>query len=99
MTDKNRIEFETFRKPSSYEIIKETHPSCGNGSISIRKYRVIAEEIEEPVGVLQSRLLRLCEKHGGNHHNWGLLKSVARKLGMDSSMEALGLGIQGKVRD
>ena len=86
MKSKNpeKIEFETFREIGDYDVRQLTlkSPSCFNGNVRIRKYRVTVEPIEEPVEVLQQRLKALWMDESTNHHQRLPLLSVARKLGM-----------------
>lgn len=69
--------FETFSKPNNITI--STEPSATN-SIRIRKYRVTVEEVQEPIEVLQERLLWLWHRNA-NQHEREHLKREATKLG------------------
>ncbi len=78
------ISFDTFRKIGLFEQhnlqIKE--PSCFNGNVNIRKYKITIEPIEEPNEVLAERLQKLwgeCD----NHHHWAPLKSAALQIGYE----------------
>ena len=46
------IEFETFRKVDAYarSQMEVPHPSCWNGDVRVRRYRVTIELIDEPEG-------------------------------------------------
>jgi hypothetical protein len=83
--------FETFRKIGNYEIGNLTwnDPSCFNGSVSIRKYRVTIEEIDETSEVLGSRLIKLWNEND-NHHNWGPLKGAAKEIGVTLDNDCFG---------
>jgi hypothetical protein len=77
-----RVVFETYRRPSAFSLdhFRQAVPGCANGEVSVRRWRVTVEPIEEPVEVLYARLLDLWERCD-NHHHWGPLKAEARKLG------------------
>lgn len=66
-------------------------PYCINGEVSLRRYRVTAELIEEPREVLIERLQKLW-RECDNHHHWGPLKNAAGKLGITLSMDEVGKG-------
>jgi hypothetical protein len=76
--------FETFREMSSYEIsnITEDKPTCFNGYVSVRKYKITIELIDEPVEIIQDRIKELYNK-STNHHDWQPLQNEAKKYGMD----------------
>lgn len=79
-----RMSFETFRRPGSYEQsnLTQSAPYCFNGLASIRKYRVVIEEIEEPAEVLAARLRELwfaCD----NIHHIAALRQLAAELGVE----------------
>ena len=78
------IVFETFRELSSYAIgnITEDKPTCFNGFVNVRKYKVTIELVEEPVETIQNRIKELWAKCD-NHHNWQPLKNVASKYGLE----------------
>lgn len=81
---KQIAQIETFRDISGYQIRQLVHdePSCFNGIVSIKRYRITVEEIEEPAEVLQARVQALWDECD-NHHNWQPLKSVAAGLGYE----------------
>ena len=81
-----RTEFETFRKPGLWTLREMTQdqPTCFNGVVSIRKYRVTVEEIEEPKEVLEARLRELWAECD-NHHYWAPLERAAKALGIELS--------------
>lgn len=74
---------ETFRKPD-WELnnmkYNATEPSCFNGSVSIKKYKVTAELIEEPIEVYQERLEKLWIESDNWHHR-GPLQFAANEIG------------------
>jgi ribosomal protein L20A (L18A) len=73
--------FETFKEVGDYEIddLTHKHPSCFNGNVRIKKYKITIEEIEETNEVLAERLQQLWDKCD-NWHHWGPLETKARKL-------------------
>jgi hypothetical protein len=81
----DKISFETFRDHrGSYYIANMTdkEPSCFNGNVSVRKFRVTIELIEEPVEVIQERLKQLWEKCDNGHH-LGPLQYMGKKYGIE----------------
>jgi hypothetical protein len=75
---------ETFRKIGDYELngysFNNNKPSCFNGNVSFKKYRVTIEIIDEPVEVYQERLEKLwveCD----NFHHWTPLDEAAAEIG------------------
>ena len=80
---KQRV-FETFRRISSYEIGSMTRncPTCFNGSVEVKRYRVTIEEIEEPDDVIRERLQKLWDECN-NYNNRDPLRSVAMRYGLD----------------
>jgi len=76
--------FETFYKPGSYDRANLTarEPSVFNGTVSIRRYRVTFEEVEEPREVLIDRLADLW-RECKNHHHGELLRRAAAELGIE----------------
>lgn len=78
----NKIEIETFRKIGSYEIgnLKQETPSSFNSVISINKYKISVEEIEEPIEVYEKRIQDLWDKCD-NHHHIDPIRREAKALG------------------
>ena len=88
------IVFETYRQIGDWEVktLKQDEPTCFNGIINYRRYRVTVELIEEPQATLIDRvkkLIRECD----NHHHYRPLAVVARHLGFE-----IGFGEFGKNR-
>ena len=79
-------EFETYKEIGLYEQrqLQHTNPSCFNGVVRVKKYRITVEEIEEHIDVIKSRLLDLWEACDNMHHV-GPLKAEARKYGLSLS--------------
>jgi hypothetical protein len=80
--------FTTFREPSNYltEQLKQEEPSCFNGIVRIRKFKITIEEIEEPKEVLVERLRKLW-RESDNMHHWKPLKNEAEKLGINLNLD------------
>jgi hypothetical protein len=77
----NIISFETFKKIGTYEIsnIKKDEPSCFNSIISIKKYKITIEEVEEPKEILAERIQKLwdiCD----NYHHWTAIENAAKSI-------------------
>ncbi len=75
---------ETFRDPSGYWLnqIRQEVPSCFNGDVSVRRWRVTVEEIAEPDNVLAARILDLWDRCD-NHHHVDPLRRAASKVGLE----------------
>jgi len=56
-------------------------PSCFNRAVHVRRYRVVAELIEEPIEIIRERLLALWAM-STNHHDANPLKEEAHKYGL-----------------
>lgn len=80
-----RYEFETFSPFGHYneQNLTQKDPSVFNGSIRIRKWRIVAEVIDEPVAVIAERIRQLWRKCS-NYHHIGTLNSAASEIGIDS---------------
>lgn len=76
--------FETYKKIDDYakRNLIDDAPSCFNGEVRVRRYKVTVEIIDEPLEVIQSRIKDLWDKNN-NHHNWQPLKAVAKNYGFD----------------
>lgn len=74
---------ETFVKPSDWELsnLRRLVPSCFNGIVSVRRYRITIEEIAEPDETIVSRITDLWNKTN-NHHDWRPLQEAASKFGV-----------------
>lgn len=84
-------EIVTFRDPRGYwlENLAKTEPSCFNGIVSIKKWKVAVTAVEEPVEVLIARLRKLW-RECDNHYHWQPLKSVAAKLSIELDPDECG---------
>ncbi len=75
---------ETFRKLEGYwlnQLIND-NPSCFNGEVSVEKYRITIEKIEEPKEVYKKRLQKLWDECS-NYQNWKPLEIAAKRLGVE----------------
>lgn len=79
-TDKRTIE--TFN-PSSYQLSQLSgfnEPSCYNGDVRFKRYKITVEPIEEPVEVYQERLQKLWDDSDNYHHS-NPLQNAAKSIG------------------
>jgi hypothetical protein len=75
---------ETYREPRwELDRLASSEPSAFNGIVQIRRYRVTAELIDEPIEVLRDRLRILWRESEPNTHHRGPMRTVAVQLGMD----------------
>jgi hypothetical protein len=89
--ENKKTEFETFRKIGDYEkwTLWDGEPSCFNGSVSIKKYKVTIELIEESPEVYIGRLQSLWSKCN-NHHHWHPLQNAAKEFGLELKIDEVG---------
>lgn len=57
-------------------------PSFVN-SLSLRRFRVTVELIDEPVEVLRDRFITLWRSKERNYHHWDVAKRATAELGLD----------------
>ena len=78
--------FETFKEFGDYEISKmeQNEPSCFNGFVRVKKFRVTIEPIEEPKEVYAERLAKLWNTK--NMRDIEPLKIAAKKLGVQMEL-------------
>lgn len=83
-----RIEMETMREPqvTSREIWAMIFPApdAFNGNVHVRKYKITAEMIDEPIEVIQSRIQELWD-NCASYQLWEPLKYMASRYGMELS--------------
>ncbi len=72
--------WETFGPPYIPHHGKE-EPSCFNGMVSVERYRVTIEKIDEPREAVAERILKLW-KTCDNHHHRGPLQGWAERFGL-----------------
>ena len=80
----NIISFETFKDIDDYHQrnLTQENPSCSNGMVRIRKYKVTIELIEESNEVLGERLQKMWDECD-NRHNWEPLQNTAKIIGYE----------------
>ena len=83
------VSFETFRNIGTYETmnLKKSEPSCFNGMVNFKKYKVTIEEVLEPVEIYQERLQKMWDECD-NYHHWQPLKQAANSIGYTLSGSA-----------
>lgn len=79
-----RLEFETFREPGRFvaEHLKQESPSCFNGTVAVRRWRVTIELVDEPSEVIVERIRKLRSETKNIHH-FTPLRNEAAKYGAD----------------
>ena len=79
---------ETYRKPDAYvvDVLMRKDPFVFDSEVSVRRWRVTFEAIEEPVEVLMERIEKL-RRETQNHHHWRPLHAAARELGFEPDPE------------
>ncbi len=89
---------ETFRRPAHYERRNLTAdaPSCFNGIVSVRKYRITFEEVQESKEVIAERILRLWTE-SDNGHDRVPLRKAADEIGL--TLEPMTFGTKRPKRD
>ena len=77
------ISFETFSEIGTYEInnLTRENPTCFNGMVRIKKYKITIELIEESKDVYAKRLQKLWDE-SDNHHDSQPIESTAHKFGI-----------------
>ena len=76
--------FETFREidgHAKHQLIQDS-PSCFNGMVRVRKYKVTVELIDEPIEVIHARIQKMWDECD-NHHNREPLKVEAKKYDLE----------------
>lgn len=78
------VVIETFHEPGVWEQskLRAEAPSSFNGIVRVLKYRITIERIEEPLEVIQARLLKLWREED-NHHHYHPLNAVGKRYGLD----------------
>jgi len=74
--------YETFNEPWIPGLNIQRDPSCFNGRVMVRKYRVTIELIEEPREVIAARLQDLWERCT-NSHQRNPLRCAAAEIGLE----------------
>lgn len=89
-----RFEFETFRAFGHYNVgqLEDKEPSAFNGRVAFRKWRIIAEQLDEPNEILQERLKKLW-RECDNHHLVGAIDAAAREVGLTLDPSERGIDV------
>lgn len=76
------LSFETFKKFSFFEqnTMAQNQPSCFNGFVRFKKYKITIEEVEESDQVYAERLQKLWDD-SDNHHDYEPLVKAAKSIG------------------
>jgi hypothetical protein len=71
---------ETFNQIGHYDIgrMRQAEPVCWNGVVSVEKYRITVEKVEEPVEVLRERVRKLWRACDNHHHRHPLMCAAAK---------------------
>lgn len=80
---------ETFHDPRGYRLsqMKRDEPSCFNGVVSVRKYRVTVELVDEPDEAIRERIQKLWDECDNSHH-WDPLRYAAKEYGLELEFPA-----------
>lgn len=83
-----KYEFDTFRGFNSWEErqLSQESPSCLNGTVRFRKWRISAEIVDEPVEVLAERIQSLWD-YSNNYHDTEPLRQAAASIGYELKNE------------
>ena len=78
------VTIETYADIAGYALnaMAKFVPSCFNGVVSVKRYRITVEEIDEPQEVIAERLQKLWDE-SDNHHHYGPLKIYAQAAGIE----------------
>ena len=78
-----KTQFETFRDIGNYTQVQllQEEPSCFNGIVRVKKYKITIEEIKEPDGVIIDRLIKL-RSNSTNSHDLMPLREAAAEYGV-----------------
>lgn len=69
------------------------HPSCFNGDVSITRYRITVERIDDPPEVLHERLRGLW-RHTDNWHHRDPLRQAALRHGLELDSDDFGADVR-----
>lgn len=59
---------------------RKDSPSCFNGYVSVYKWKISIEKVEEPIEVIQERLETLY-RQSDNHHDYQPLQNFVKSIG------------------
>lgn len=89
-----RQEVETFSNPIGYDLdnLCNNHkePSCFNSRVYVRKYKITAELVDEPIEIIQKRIKKLWHECDNYHHHEPL-KYTAQKYGLELKYKECGI--------
>ncbi len=70
---------ETFRAPGAWGIsqFRQDEPSCFNGIVNVRRYRITIEEISEDADAVVARIKKLWKESDNHHHSEPLRRAAA----------------------
>jgi len=77
------VTMETYADIAGYTLasMAKFEPSCFNGVVSVKRYRITVEEIDEPQIFIAERLQKLWDESDNIHH-YGPLKAYAQAAGI-----------------
>jgi hypothetical protein len=84
-------EIETFRDVRGWTLANliQPEPDCFNSIVSVHRYRVRVELIEEPNEVIAERIRKLW-RECDNFHHWKPLEGAAAKIGIELDRDECG---------
>jgi hypothetical protein len=75
---------------SYWDVHKDDTPSCFNSNVRVRKYRFTRELIDEPLEVIQARIIDLWE-HCHNHHHFHAIQKTGKDYGLGLDISTFGI--------
>jgi hypothetical protein len=82
--ERGPLVIETFTPMELYTVnqLRQDKPSCWEGNVRVRRYRITVEKIEEPLEVIGQRIQDLWDACD-NHHHVGPLRAAAKGIGLE----------------
>lgn len=77
----------------------EDHPRVFNGQLSLRRFRITVEVINEPIDVLRDRLRKLWRESEPNIHARSIMHEAARELGIELDAQGQGADYRSGAHD
>lgn len=68
---------------------QRSEPTCFNGIVDVRRYKITVELVPESDDVVYQRILGMWETTS-NHHEWGPLQAAAKEIGRELPHDRLG---------
>lgn len=93
---------EFFGTPSAWEIgrLGRSEPSCFNGVVSVERYQIRIEKIDEPDDVIEARLKKLWRESERNIHSVHPMRAfAAKRLGWDHNRAVRELASEDQGKD